>query len=604
MDEAASPPQAQRSAGLITRKWLGFVTAIWVQAIAGNNYTFSNYSQALKSILDLNQLQLNYLSVAKDVGKAFGLVAGFASDHLPPWLILLIGSLEGFLGYGVQWLVVSQRIQPLPYWLMCIFLCMGGNSTTWMNTAVLVTCIRNFRSNRGPVVGILKGYIALSTAIFTDICSALFSSSASSFLLMLTLIPGIVCVTSMIFMHPVPCAADEREEKEEAQSFSILNTIAIILALYLLAFAFIGDLGDVLSPIFSGFLILLLAAPLVVPIKILIQEWYSKDRRSVPWKSHFWKSKSATTGQEPDHMENQTREPLLTNSEEPNARENPEISMQAEPNDAGPESQTSRQNESIEEQSVRKPRIGEDHTIFQAIQKFDFWLLFFAFLCGVGTGMAVINNMGQIGIAMGFTDVSIFVSLISIWGFFGRIAAGSISEYFLRKRGVPRPVWMAGSQLLMIVGYILMAIGMTGSLYIGSILVGVCYGVRLSISVPTASELFGLKYYGIIYNFLILNLPLGSFLFGLLAGILYDIEAAKGQDIVARLSSGNYTVELVNSTNCVGTYCYRLVFLVMAGVCLVGFGLDVLLSLRTKNLYSNIYKSKQARESQNLAIAP
>jgi len=87
---------------------------------------------------------------------------------------------------------------------------------------------------------------------------------------------------------------------------------------------------------------------------------------------------------------------------------------------------------------------------------------------------------------------------------------------------------MAASQLFMIVGYIFMAIGMSGSLYLGSVVVGVCYGVRLSISVPTASELFGLKYYGMIYNFLILNLPIGSFLFsGLLAGILYDIEAAK-----------------------------------------------------------------------------
>jgi hypothetical protein len=303
-------------------------------------------------------------------------------------------------------------------------------------------------------------------------------------------------------------------------------------------------------------------------------------------------------------MENRAREPLLTNSGEPKAGENPEISV-PEPNDVGlvTESQTWTQSESIEEQIVRKPRIGEDHTIFQAIQKFDFWLLFFAFLCGVGTGMAVINNMGQIGIAMGFSDVSIFVSLISIWGFFGRIGAGSISEHFLRKAGVPRPVWMAGSQLLMIVGYILMAIGITGSLYIGSIVVGICYGVRLSISVPTASELFGLKYYGIIYNFLILNLPLGSFLFGLVAGILYDIEAAKGQNIIARMSSGSFTVELEGSTDCVGTHCYRLVFLVMAGVCLVGFGLDVLLSLRTKNLYVNIHKSKQARESQNLAIA-
>lgn len=97
-------------------KWLGFVTAVWVQAISGNNYTFSNYSDALKSLMDLTQLELNNLSVAKDVGKAFGLLAGLASDRLPTWVILLIGSLEGLVGYGAQWLVVSQKIKPLSYW--------------------------------------------------------------------------------------------------------------------------------------------------------------------------------------------------------------------------------------------------------------------------------------------------------------------------------------------------------------------------------------------------------------------------------------------------------------------------------------------------------
>lgn len=106
------PPSAVST----TSKWLGFVAAVWIQCISGNNYTFSNYSDALKSLMHLTQLQLNNLSVAKDVGKAFGLLAGLASDRFPTWAILLIGSVEGLIGYGTQWLVVSQRIQPLPYW--------------------------------------------------------------------------------------------------------------------------------------------------------------------------------------------------------------------------------------------------------------------------------------------------------------------------------------------------------------------------------------------------------------------------------------------------------------------------------------------------------
>lgn len=109
----------QFSRGSMAGKWLGFVTAVWVQAIAGNNYTFSNYSNALKLLMHLNQLELNNLSVAKDIGKAFGILAGLASDRLPTSVILLIGSIEGLVGYGVQWLVVSRRVHPLSYWQVC-----------------------------------------------------------------------------------------------------------------------------------------------------------------------------------------------------------------------------------------------------------------------------------------------------------------------------------------------------------------------------------------------------------------------------------------------------------------------------------------------------
>lgn len=127
-----------------------------------------------------------------------------------------------------------------------------------------------------------------------------------------------------------------------------------------------------------------------------------------------------------------------------------------------------------------------------------------------------------------------------------------------------------------------MALALPGSLYTGSIMVGICYGVRLAITVPTASELFGLKYYGLIYNILILNLPLGSFLFsGLLAGLLYDTQATK------RAGGGN---------TCVGAHCYRLVFMVMAVVCVVGFGLDVLLAVRTKGVYARIHAGKRSRK--------
>ncbi|XP_074563281.1 protein NUCLEAR FUSION DEFECTIVE 4-like [Curcuma longa] len=544
--------------GTATGRWLGLVTAVWVQCISGNNYTFSNYSDALKTLMGLTQLQLNNLSVAKDIGKAFGILAGLASDRLPTPIILLIGSLEGLVGYGGQWLVVRQSIRPLPYWQMCIFLCMGGNSTTWMNTAVLVTCFRNFRRNRGPVSGILKGYVGLSTAIFTDICSALFSDDPASFLFLLAVVPAAVCTTAMLFLRESPpedVAAED--DGTDAQYFGVINAMAVVIAVYLLAFDLTGKHGPVVSRVFAAVLLLLLAAPVAVPIYIALK---SICRSGI--------------GEKADVEDGGVSEPLLTAEAETTEAED---SHSPRPEEAVVE-------EKIEKGRRRRPEIGDDHTIVEVVKTVDFWVLFLSFLCGVGTGMAVMNNMGQMGTAMGYADVSIFVSMLSIWGFFGRIASGTISEYFIKKHATPRPVWNAASQLLMAAGYVVMAIGMPGSLFIGSMVVGLCYGVRLAVSVPMASELFGLKYYGLIYNILILNLPLGSFLFsGLLAGILYDAEATKTEG---------------GANTCVGAHCYRMVFVVMAFACLVGFGLDVLLAYRTKELYRKIYSNRRAKNTK------
>ncbi|KAH0752230.1 hypothetical protein KY285_005378 [Solanum tuberosum] len=530
------------------RKWLGFVAAVWVQAISGNNYTFSNYSDALKSLMSLTQLQLNNLSVAKDVGKAFGIFAGLASDRLPTPAILLIGSIEGLIGYGVQWLVVSGRIQPLPYWVMCIFLCMGGNSTTWMNTAILVTCIRNFRKNRGPVSGILKGYVGLSTAIFTDICSALFANDPSSFLLLLAVVPFVVCFTAVLFLREIPPSSTSAEEKDEVKYFGIINVVAVFIAVYLLAFDISGPHGTVFSQLFAAILLILLASSLFIPMYLMVKNFIRSNSVNLDFEGN-----------------NIAAVPFLAE-------------QIVEKKDVGVVTK---------KEMATVPVIGEDHTIFEAMRTVDFWILFFSFLCGVGTGLAVMNNLGQMGLAMGYVDVSILVSFTSIWGFFGRILSGSVSEYFIKKAAIPRPVWNAASQILMAIGYILMAMAMPGSLYIGSIVVGICYGVRLAVTVPTASELFGLKYYGLIYNVLILNLPLGSFLFsGLLAGLLYDAQATK------TASGGN---------TCIGAHCYRLVFIVMAIACVVGFGLDVLLSIRTRSLYSKIYASRKSKKSAVLS---
>lgn len=103
-----------------SRKWTIIVVAIWVQALTGTNLDFSSYSSHLKTALGISQVQLNYLSVASDLGKALGWISGVSLLYLPLHAVMLVAAAFGFFGYGIQWLLV-HRIVFLPYSMVTRF---------------------------------------------------------------------------------------------------------------------------------------------------------------------------------------------------------------------------------------------------------------------------------------------------------------------------------------------------------------------------------------------------------------------------------------------------------------------------------------------------
>lgn len=72
----------------------------------------------IKSTMGYTQRELAILGVAKDWGDAIGFVAGYLSEILPSWGLLVIGAVLNFLGYGLLWLIVSQKIAALPLWVV------------------------------------------------------------------------------------------------------------------------------------------------------------------------------------------------------------------------------------------------------------------------------------------------------------------------------------------------------------------------------------------------------------------------------------------------------------------------------------------------------
>lgn len=150
---------------------------------------------------------------------------------------------------------------------------------------------------------------------------------------------------------------------------------------------------------------------------------------------------------------------------------------------------------------------------------------------------------------------------------------------------IPRPILMTFTQIIMVITYVLFASALNGTLYASTALLGICYGVQFSVMVPTVSELFGLKHFGLLYNFMLLGNPLGALLFsGGLAGYIYDQEAERQRK--AGLSDGS---------TCIGPDCFRITFLVLAGVCGLGSLLSIILTVRIRPVYQMLYASGSFR---------
>ncbi|KAL6842240.1 hypothetical protein ACP4OV_027888 [Aristida adscensionis] len=157
------------------------------------------------------------LGVANDVGENFGVVAGVLCNSLPPWLVLLTGAAFCFLGFGTLWLAVSGTVLAMPYWLLWSALAIGTSSNVWFVTAVLVTNMRNFPRRRGGVAGILKGYVGLSAALFTQVFSGVLHRSPAGLLLLLAVGLPVVCLATMYYVRPcTPALGAGSDEEEDA----------------------------------------------------------------------------------------------------------------------------------------------------------------------------------------------------------------------------------------------------------------------------------------------------------------------------------------------------------------------------------------------------
>lgn len=272
--------------------------------------------------------------------------------------------------------------------------------------------MRNFPLSRGTVAGILKGYIGLSAAVYTVIYMVL-NDSSSKLLAFLALGLPVLCLAMMYFIRA--CTPASGEDSSEHVHFLFTQAASVLLAIYLLSATVISDtvsLSDTVTYILIAIMVILLMSPLAIPLKMTL--FPAKKLGPTPANSS-------------DDLVGSTQtDPLLIPSSSAT-----HLGSFYENDDASDVETLLAVGEGAVKKR-RRPRRGEDFKFREALIKADFWLLWFSYFLGVGSGVTVLNNLAQIGVAVGADDTTMLLALFSFCNFVGRLGSGAVSEHFVR----------------------------------------------------------------------------------------------------------------------------------------------------------------------------
>ncbi|KAJ7571676.1 hypothetical protein O6H91_01G172000 [Diphasiastrum complanatum] len=558
----------------IKSRWMTLAASFIIMACNGTIYAFGIYSQKMKVSLGYTQHELTTIGFFKDFGANFGLVAGILQDYTTAWVVILVGALLNVVGSVMIWLGVTKRIATPTLWQMSLYHFIGFNSEAFINTAVIVTGIKNFPGNRGFVLGLVKGFVGLSGAILAQIYRAVYGDNPTSFILLLLWLCTSVYLLLMFFIRPV----SRVKEGNETQRFLFLLGTSVSAALYLLAVILIQKLSTKVGHSENIALAVIEALILLLPFAVV---FFTVLQDKTYRTTHV----DPVDGFGPKHTyaEADAVAQKPTQLKEKHANETSTAATEAEDGLA----RSKEEEKGFLAWSYPRVRRGDTHSVLEALLKIEFWMLFIISTSALGTGNMAFDNVGQLGASLKYTssETSIFVSMISIWNFFGRVSSGFTSEFALKHYSIPRPLFFALSLAIGCVGHLLFAFAVPGALYVGSILVGFAYGFQAPILFIIVSELFGLRFFGTLYNVATLSLPLGTELMSVLVGgTMYDDEARKQNRQHPRPPSHAQAGQS-KALLCVGKQCFRNAFLIMAGVSAFACLLSLIVSFRTRKFY-------------------
>lgn len=175
----------------------------------------------------------------------------------------------------------------------------------------------------------------------------------------------------------------------------------------------------------------------------------------------------------------------------------------------------------LTQESKRNSAAGErDFTVREALRSKEFWIIWFCWVLMGAAGVSMVSLSKSYALSLGLGAVVVFTGYNITNGVI-RIVVGALSD---KLGGVRLAI---AAYLLAGLGYVLLIV-LRGpvELAFAAALVGVGMGTLFTVSGPVVSNLFGLKYFGLIYGLVLTAYGfVGGVLGPALAGFVLDITA-------------------------------------------------------------------------------
>ncbi|KAA8528172.1 hypothetical protein F0562_035577 [Nyssa sinensis] len=558
-----------------SRKWMILVATIWIQAFTGTNFDFSAYSSEMKAGLRISQVQLNYLAVASDLGKAFGWSSGLALMYMPVWVVMFMAAFMGLIGYGLQWLVIRDIIT-LPYFVVFLLCLLAGCSICWFNTVCFVLCIRNFPANRPLAISLTVSFNGVSAALYNLAANAFNPSSHAVYLFLNAIIPLLTSIAALIpiLRQPPLDTLPPDAVQRDSLIFLLLNLLAVVTGIYLLLF---GSADSMTARILFSGAIFLLIFPLGIPGIIYARDWFHRTIHS-----SFRLEGSGFILVDVDDLELHKE---LISRKAGDLGKGVAYPISGDGSTYGIGRDNAGGSKVCCETIIEKDQLamlGEEHKVRMLVSRLDFWLYYITYFCGGTIGLVYSNNLGQIAQSLGKSSMtSTFITLYSSFSFFGRLLSAA-PDFARGKVYFARTGWLAIALVpTPIAFFLLAATGSEMAVQAGTALVGLSSGFIFATAVSITSELFGPNSVGVNHNILITNIPIGSLVYGVLAALVYDANASSSIEGI-----------MTNTMVCMGRHCYFSTFVWWGCISVLGLTLSVLLFLRTRPAYERFEQDR------------